>query len=159
MRLFFCGSSGFWVDFWASTQPLHTLAHCARRSRLIIVDLDDNKEAGCIHSETWDVMMKKRVAKESFSAIRVPQRGVYHWGQKDYLSNLYSRRIIIGNSMCFGMQREKYVLRTFSFLMEIKGERVQMQANANFRLSETPKTQRKVHKREQTQTNASKRKF
>ena len=24
-----------------------------------------------------------------------------HWGQKDYLPNLYSRRIILGNSMCF----------------------------------------------------------
>ena len=29
-----------------------------------------------------------------------------HWGQKDYLPNLYCRRIILGNSMCFMRTKE-----------------------------------------------------
>ena len=29
----------------------------------------------------------------------------YHWGHKDYLPNLYSRRIILGNSMYFGVRK------------------------------------------------------
>ena len=28
------------------------------------------------------------------------QRPDYHWGQKDYLPNLYSRQVVLGNVMC-----------------------------------------------------------
>ena len=32
----------------------------------------------------------------------------YHWEQKDYLPNLYSRRILLGNSMCFMCTKENF---------------------------------------------------
>ena len=33
---------------------------------------------------------------------------IYHWGQNDYLLKFYSRRIILGNSMCSLCMQEKF---------------------------------------------------
>ena len=57
---------------------------------------------GFIFGMWWiDAVVAKIITPEQLYILN------YHWGQKDYLPNFYSRGIILGNSMCLMCTQEK----------------------------------------------------
>ena len=63
-----------------------------------------------IYRSLWPLQARnrKKVSKRVFvgSAEKYPR---YHWGQNDYLPNLYSRRIMLGNSIVFRVYKRELV--------------------------------------------------